>query len=215
LNSATDNPLIFLDGDEPAVVSGGNFHGEPIALAMDFLTIGLVELGNISERRMARLVDASANKGLLPPFLTRKGGLESGFMIAQYTAAALCSENKALSHPACTDSIPTSANVEDHVSLGPIAARQAERVLRHVEQIVAIELLAAAQGIDYRREALGQAARLGQGTAPAYRLIRRHVSFLDRDAPLAPLIEQVWDLVRNGALVAAVDQALGPLDQES
>ncbi len=208
LNSATDNPLIFVDGDGPAVVSGGNFHGEPIAVAMDLMSIGLVELGNISERRMARLVDVSANKGLLPAFLTRKGGLESGFMLAQYTAAALCSENKALSHPACVDSIPTSANVEDHSSLGPIAARQAERVLRHVEQIVAIELLSAAQGIDYRRDELGQEARLGQGTAPAYELIRQNVPFLEQDAPMAPLIERVWELVRSGALVTAVDGAL-------
>ncbi|RMF27752.1 MAG: histidine ammonia-lyase [Chloroflexi bacterium] len=210
LNAATDNPLIFVDEEGRAeIISGGNFHGEPVAIAMDYLTIALTELGNISERRVARLVDPSANGGLLPPFLTRHGGLESGFMLAQYTAAALCSENKALAHPASIDTIPTSANIEDHVSLGPVAARQARRVLEHVETIVGIELLCAAQAVDFRREALGPAARLGRGTEAAYRLIRRRIPFLEQDTVLAPLIEKARELVVSGELVAAVEEALG------
>ena len=210
LNAATDNPLIFVDEEGRAeIISGGNFHGEPVAIAMDYLTIALTELGNISERRVARLVDPSANGGLLPPFLTRHGGLESGFMLAQYTAAALCSENKALAHPASIDTIPTSANIEDHVSLGPVAARQARRVLEHVETIVGIELLCAAQAVDFRREALGPEARLGRGTEAAYRLIRRRIPFLEQDAVLAPLIEKARELVVSGELVAAVEEALG------
>lgn len=204
LNSATDNPLIFCDGDEPCVLSGGNFHGEPLALAMDYLALALTDLGNMSERRCARLVDATANRGVLPPFLTRKGGLQSGFMLAQYTAAALTAENKVLAHPASADNITASANIEDHNSLGATATLKARRMITNVETIVAIELLLAAQGIDFRRESAGPGARLGQGTAAAYALIRRHVSFVDEDRPLAPLIEAVRQLVSEGAVVRAV-----------
>jgi histidine ammonia-lyase len=206
LNSATDNPLIFCDGEAPCVLSGGNFHGEPLALAMDYLALALTDLGNMSERRCARLVDATANGGLLPPFLTRKGGLQSGFMLAQYTAAALAAENKVLAHPASADNIPASANVEDHNSMGATATLKARRMITNVETIVAIELLLAAQGIDFRREALGAGARLGQGTGPAYDLIRQHVPFLDEDRPLSPLIEAVRQLVASGAIVRAVSE---------
>lgn len=206
LNSATDNPLIFCDDEAPCVLSGGNFHGEPLALAMDYLALALTDLGNMSERRCARLVDATANGGLLPPFLTRKGGLQSGFMLAQYTAAALAAENKVLAHPASADNIPASANVEDHNSMGATATLKARRMITNVETIVAIELLLAAQGIDFRREALGAEARLGQGTGPAYDLIRRHVPFLDEDRPLSPLIEAVRQLVASGAIVRAVSE---------
>ena len=159
LNSATDNPLVFPGGGVAAedtlatgggrVISGGNFHGEPIALALDFAKLALAELGSISERRSALLVDARLNGGL-PPFLAASSGIDSGMMIYQYTAAALASEHKVLAHPASVDSIPTSANQEDHVSMGSIAARHARTVLEGVERIVGIELLLAAQALDLR-----------------------------------------------------------------
>ncbi len=208
LNSATDNPLIFFEEDgTPICLSGGNFHGEPVAIAMDYLAIALAEIGNISERRLTRLTDDASNRGTLPAFLTRHGGLNSGFMMAQCTAAALASENKVLAHPASVDTVPTSANTEDHVSMGAIAARQAAEVLGNVEVILAIELLAAVQGVDFRREVLGR-ARLGRGTAPAYRLIRERVPFLERDVYMAPLIEAVRELVHSGELVRGVEEAL-------
>jgi histidine ammonia-lyase len=221
LNSVTDNPLIFFEKKEktetdgqpdgadetPVVISAGNFHAEPIGLALDYIKLGLVELGNISERRVARLVDQALNNGL-PPFLTRHGGLESGFMIGQYTAAALASQNKVLAHPSTADTIPTSANTEDHVSMAANAVHHAQQVVDNVEHIVAIELLTAAQGVDFRQEQLGAAARLGEGTAIAHRLIREHVPFLAHDAPLAPQIEAVWSLVNSGELVHTVDQQI-------
>ena len=202
LNAATDNPLIFFDEatGEPTVLSGGNFHGEPLAIAMDYLALALAELGNISERRLTRLTDESSNQETLPAFLIKHGGLNSGFMLVQYTAAALASENKVLAHPASVDTIPTSANTEDHVSMGPAAARQARQIAEHVGRILAMELLAAAQGIDFRRAVLGPEARLGQGTAPAYELIRERVPFLEHDAVMYPYIEAVWELVVSGAL---------------
>ncbi len=161
-------------------------------------------MGNISERRLARLVDEASNGGVLPAFLAKHGGLHSGFMVAQYTAAALASENKVLSHPASADTIPTSANAEDHVSMGCTAARQAWEVLKNVEAILAIELFAAAQGIDFRRERMRGNPRLGRGTAAAYALIRRHVPFLERDAVMYPHIEAVRRLVESGELLRAV-----------
>ena len=208
LNSATDNPLIFFGEDgAPICLSGGNFHGEPIAISMDYLKLALTEFGNMSERRIARLVDAESNKGVLPPFLTEHGGLNSGFMLAQYTAAALASENKVLAHPASVDTIPTSANTEDHVSMGPIAARHAGLVLDHVETILAIELLTAAQAVDFRRKAMGDVS-LGKGTAPVYTLIRESVPFLEKDAFMAPLIQKVCELAHSGAILSVVEDAL-------
>ena len=210
LNSATDNPLIFFDEDDRAtVISGGNFHGEPLAVAMDYLAMVLTELGNISERRVARLVDTASNGGVLPAFLIAQGGVNSGFMLTQYTAAALASENKVLAHPASVDTIPTSANIEDHVSMGPAAARQAREIAGNVERILAIELFAAAQGIDFRRKALGGGARLGLGTAPAYALIREHVPFLEQDALIYPYIEAIRRLIADGSLLAAVRKGIG------
>lgn len=202
LNSANDNPLIFVDDSGNIdVVSAGNFHGEPIALAMDYAKIALVDLGNMSERRIARLVDADSNDGVLPMFLTREGGLNSGFMIAQYTAASLASENKVLAHPASADSIPSSANMEDHVSMGATATRHLGQVLDHLETIVAIELMAAAQGIDFRRQQMeNPSLRLGFGSSVAYNLIRREVPFLTKDVPLAPHIELVRKLVASGTI---------------
>ncbi len=205
LNAATDNPLIFIDeaSGQVDVISGGNFHGEPLAIAFDYLGLAVTELGNMAERRLTRLTDGASNRHVLPDFLTKQGGLHSGLMLVQYTAAALASENKSLAHPASADTIPTSANWEDHVSNGPIAARQARRVLRNVETILAIELLAAAQGIDFRREVM-PGAQMGAGTAQAYNLIRRHVPFLPQDTVLYPHIEAVRELVASGALRAAV-----------
>jgi histidine ammonia-lyase len=209
LNSATDNPLIFFGEDgTPISLSGGNFHGEIVAIAMDYLGMALTELGNISERRLTRLTDEASNRETLPAFLTKHGGLNSGFMLTQYTAAALASENKVLAHPASVDSIPTSANIEDHVSMGCTAARQAQQIADNVEGILVIELFAAAQGIDFRREALGPEARLGRGTGPAYELIRQHVPFLEYDAIMYPHIEAVRKLVATGELVRAVETAI-------
>ena len=187
LNSVTDNPLIFFEENgDPIAISGGNFHGEPMAIAYDYLSLAMTELGNISERRLNRMVDPATNGHLLPPFLTEHGGLNSGFMLTQYTATALASENKTLCHPASADTIPTSANVEDHVSNGPISGRQARRVLRNLNQILGIELMAVAQAVDFRRQQMGRAARLGHGTAAAYELIRRHIPFIPEDVELAP-----------------------------
>lgn len=210
LNSVNDNPIIFVDEEsgEAEVISAGNFHGEPIAMGMDYLKLALTELGNMSERRIARLVDADSNGGVLPMFLTEQGGLESGFMMAQYTAAALASENKVLVHPASADTIPSSANVEDHVSMGATAVRQAKQILRHVETIVAIELLAAAQGIDFRRQKLPAGANMGLGTAVAYNLIRQHVPFLREDTVLSSFIERVRRLVNDGTIKQTVEKEL-------
>jgi histidine ammonia-lyase len=211
LNAVNDNPIIFVDPQtgEVEVISAGNFHGEPIAIAMDYMKLALTELGNMSERRTARLVDADSNGGVLPMFLTEHGGLESGFMMVQYTAAALASENKVLAHPASADTIPSSANVEDHVSMGPTAVRQAEQILDHVETIVAIELLAACQGIEFRRRSMGRAGgRLGRGTSVAYDLIRRRVPFQEQDTALAPYIEEVRQLVARGTIKEAVESAV-------
>jgi histidine ammonia-lyase len=213
LNAVNDNPIIFVDEEsgDVDVISAGNFHGEPVAIAMDYAALALTELGNMSERRVARLVDADSNDGVLPMFLTEHGGLESGLMMAQYTAAALASENKVLAHPASADSIPTSANTEDHVSMGATAVRQTAQVLDHVETIVAIELLCAAQGIDFRRRRLDLGdPQQGAGTRVAYELVRAHVPFLEHDVMLAPFIEAVRRLVADGTIKRAVESELEP-----
>ncbi len=209
LNSATDNPLVFVDerGDAE-IISGGNFHGEPVAMAMDYLAMALTDLGSISERRQARLVDPSKHDGALPLFLTEHGGLENGLMLAQYTAAALVSENKVLAHPAVVDNVSTSADVEDHVSMGATSTRQAHEVLINTETVVALELLCAAQGIDFRRRVLPPDARMGQGTRAAYDLIRQAVPFWEHDQVLSPHIENVRRLVAGGRLLAAVREAV-------
>lgn len=210
LNSVNDNPIIFVDETSGTtdVISAGNFHGEPIAIAMDYLALAMTELGNMSERRIARLVDADSNGAILPMFLTEHGGLESGFMMAQYTAAALASENKVLAHPASADTIPSSANTEDHVSMGAIAVRHLQQIIDHVETIVGIELLCAAQGVDFRRKVLGTEARQGVGTAVAYDLIRAQIPFLEHDTYLSPLIEQVRQCVATGTIKEAIAQKL-------
>lgn len=202
LNAVTDNPLIFIDESGAVdVISGGNFHGEPLAIALDYLAVAVAELGNISERRIMRLIDEASNTHTLPAFLTHEGGLNSGFMILQYTAAALATENKVLAHPASVDTIPTSANVEDHVSMGVTAGLKLRQVILNVEQILAVELMSAAQGVDFRREVLGTDAQMGKGTAPAYTRIRQRVPFIERDVALHPYLMSVCDMVRTGELI--------------
>jgi histidine ammonia-lyase len=208
LNSATDNPLVFPGGGVAdvgtiatgggRVISGGNFHGEPIAFALDFTKIALAELGSISERRTALLVDPRLNGGL-PPFLATSSGIDSGMMIYQYTAAALVSENKVLAHPASVDSIPTSANQEDHVSMGSISARHARTVVGHVERILAIELLVAAQALDLRLAGSDGAAP-GVGVAEALARVRAHVRHLDGDREPGPDLTAATAMVHEGAL---------------
>ena len=212
LNSATDNPLIFCGDDGDVALSGGNFHGEPLALCMDFLALAVTDLGNMAERRVARLLDPAANAGVLPAFLTEQGGLNSGFMMVQYTAAALASENKVLAHPASADSIPTSANQEDHVSMGPIAARKAAQIVEHVETIVALELLCAAQGIDLRRHKQ-PSLRLGRGTRPVFQAVREHVPFIAADEVMYPHIENVRLLVKHGEIARAAEHLLASTDR--
>ncbi|HEU4918150.1 MAG TPA: histidine ammonia-lyase [Candidatus Limnocylindrales bacterium] len=210
MNSATDNPLVFVEGNVVAedalatgggrVISGGNFHGEPIALALDFAKLAIAELGAISERRTALLLDERLNGGL-PAFLVPASGLDSGLMLYQYTAAALASENKILVHPASADSIPTSANQEDHVSMGPIAARHALTVLEHVERILAIELIAATQALDLRLDSPELAgATPGAGVLEARRRIRAAVPRLERDREPGPDLAAATALVREGGL---------------
>lgn len=203
INSSTNNPLIFPETGD--YLLGGNFHGQPIALAMDFLAMAAAELANISERRIERLVNPQLSG--LPAFLVQDGGLHSGFMIAQYTAAALVSENKVLAHPASVDSIPTSANKEDHVSMGTIAARKAREVVRNSEQVLAIELLCAAQALD-----LFTNMAAGQGTRVAYQVIRQRIPHLDKDRLLAKDMLDALDLVRERKILQQVEEAVGRLN---
>ncbi len=179
------------------VLSGGNFHGEPLALAFDYLAIALSELGNISERRIMRLTDEASNAHILPAFLTEHGGLNSGFMIVQYTAASLCTENKILAHPASVDTIPSSANVEDHVSMGATAALKLRQVAENLEHILSLELLCAAQAVDLRRKSIGVEKKLGEGTREIYEAVRRHVPFIGRDEYMKDHIDAVNELVRG------------------
>jgi histidine ammonia-lyase len=188
INSATDNPLII--GDH---LEGGNFHGEPLALALDYLAIAVSELANISERRTERMVNGALSGGL-PRFLTPSGGLNSGYMIAQYTAAALVSENKVYAHPASVDSIPTSANQEDHNSMGSIAALKLCSVLDNVEKVLAIEMLVGAQGIDFLKP-----LRPGNGSGAAHQIVRSKVPTLTADRNVSEDILAVTELVQSGA----------------
>jgi len=217
MNAATDNPLVFppdpspFEGPDEAatdaawraflrdnlalckagVLSGGNFHGEPIAMVLDYLAMALAEVGSVSERRIALLVDGARSNGL-PSLLVSKSGLNSGLMMPQYTAAALVSENKVLTHPAVTDSIPTGENVEDHNSMGTIAARKCREVLRNAERVVAIELLTAHQGLSFREPL--QPGHAGRALRAALR--RAGVEPLDEDRVLAPLIERALGVLR-------------------
>lgn len=204
INSATDNPLIFLDNGD--VISGGNFHGQPVAIAMDTLGIAVAELANVSERRIERLVNPALSEGL-PAFLVSEGGLNCGFMVAQYAAAALVSENKILAHPASVDSIPTSANQEDHVSFGTIAARKAGEIIAHTYQVLGIELLCAAQGVDLR----AGGDKLGAGTKPAFTHIRAAAGFMHKDIPIYRDMDAVQEAIGHGRLVKAVEDDIGEL----
>src|SRR5262249_53852868 len=203
LNAATDNPLVLVD--DQMLVSNGNFHGQPLAFALDALSMASSELASISERRIERLVNPNLSDGL-PAFLTVNGGLNSGFMIAQYVAAALVSECKALSHPASVDSIPTSAGQEDHVSMGNAAGLKAWQVLGNAERALAIELLAGAQGVEFLAP-----LEPGAGVAAARRFVRTISPRLVDDRPLAPDIEAVAESIRGRSLVAAIETEVGEL----
>jgi histidine ammonia-lyase len=203
LNAATDNPLVLVDDEE--LVSNGNFHGQPLAFALDALAMAVAELASISERRVERLVNPNLSEGL-PAFLTTDGGLNSGFMIPQYVAASLVSENKALCHPASVDSIPTSAGQEDHVSMGNAAGLKAWQVLANSERALAIELLAGAQAVEFHAP-----LEPGVGGRAARTAVRELSARLRDDRPLAGDIEAVAAAVRDGSLVAAVEAEAGEL----
>lgn len=209
INSVTDNPLIF--PEEKTHLEGGNFHGQPLALALDFLGIALAELANISERRIERMVNGQLSG--LPRFLSHNGGLNSGMMIAQYTAAALVSENKVLAHPASVDSIPTSANQEDHNSMGSISALKCWQILKNVQTVLAIELMVAAQGIDFSRlpPTRGKAMKPGKGVQAAYTFLRKHIRHLHSDRVLHTDIETSLRLLRERSMLRAVEKAIGTL----
>ena len=203
VNAATDNPLVLVD--EGIVVSNGNFHGQPVAFALDALVLAVAELASISERRVERLVNPSLSDGL-PPFLTVEGGLNSGFMILQYVAAALVSENKSLAHPASVDSIPTSAGQEDHVSMGNAAGLKALQVLANVEHVLAIELLGGAQAVEFLAP-----LEPGRGVTAARAFVRTLSARLEDDRSLSADIERVAASVRDGRVVAAVEAEVGAL----
>jgi len=194
-NAVTDNPLVFAgaEGEEGAIVSGGNFHAEPVALAADAMALAIAEVGAIAERRIAMLIDAGVSR--LPPFLTADPGLNSGFMIAHVTAAALASENKSFAHPASVDSLPTSANQEDHVSMATFAARRLQPMIANTAHILGIELLAAAQGIEFLRPLASSAA-----LESAHALLRERCPAMPTDRYLAPDIESATALVHDGSL---------------
>ncbi len=202
LRSVTDNPLVFWRDDE--VISAGNFHGQPIALAADYAAIALAEYANISERRIEQMLNPALSG--LPGFLAARGGLDSGLMISQYTAAALVSENKVLAHPASVDSIPTSANQEDHVSMGTHACRKARSIYENVLWVLAIEVVSAAQALDFHAP-----LEPSIGVGAAHRRIRQEIAHLDRDRYYRPELEKVRELVRSGELVRAVEATVGPL----
>jgi histidine ammonia-lyase len=202
LNAATDNPMVFAESGE--MLSGGNFHGQPVAIASDVLAIAVAELGAISERRIERLVNPALSD--LPAFLTRDGGLQSGLMLAHVTAAALASESKTLAHPASVDSIPTSANKEDHVSMGATAARKAARVVANTRRILAIELMAGCQALEFRKP-----LETSRPLAAVYRLVRERVAPHDRDRVLSPEIEWLAERVAEGAVVDAAASVCGTL----
>ena len=203
MNAVTDNPIIFPETGE--VISAGNFHGQPMALCFDYLGIALSEIANISERRIERLVNPALSGGL-PGFLTKNSGLNSGFMIVQYSAAALVSENKILAHPASVDSIPSSANQEDHVSMGTIGARKAREIMKNVRKVLAMELMCACQGIELRGM-----KKLGKGTRSAYETVRKYVLPLEGDREIHEDITLCENIMISGELITAVEKSAGEL----
>ncbi len=200
LNSVTDNPLVFKNGD---ILSGGNFHGQPLALALDFAAIALAELASISERRTYLLLEGDEG---LPRLLMRDTGVNSGFMIPQYTAAALVSENKVLCHPASVDSIPTSLGQEDHVSMGSISALKLLTVLRNVERVLAVEFLTAAQALDFRAP-----LKPGKGIWLAHELLRSQIGHAHRDYEVRNDLDLCADILRRGDLASHVEAGIGEL----
>ena len=200
LNSVTDNPLVFDNGD---ILSGGNFHGQPLALALDFAAMALAELASISERRTYLLLEGHDG---LPKLLMQDTGVNSGFMIPQYTAAALVSENKILCHPASVDSIPTSLGQEDHVSMGSISALKLLDVLHNVERVLAVEFLTAAQALDFRSP-----LKPGKGVQVAHELLRKRIAHADRDYEVRADLDACAETLRRGELLEAVEHAIGPL----
>ena len=204
INAVTDNPIIFKETMQG--ISGGNFHGQPMALVFDFLGIALSELANVSERRLERLVNPDL--GGFPAFLVKNGGLNSGFMIVQYSAAALVSENKVLAHPASVDSIPSSAGQEDHVSMGTIAARKAAEILGNVRRVLAMEIMCSCQAIDLA----GNNDKLGKGTKPAYETIRKVCAALEDDRPLYEDINNCESVLIDSSLLNAVEAAAGTIN---
>ncbi|MEG0642103.1 MAG: histidine ammonia-lyase [Romboutsia sp.] len=203
INSATDNPLIFTDGED--ILSGGNFHGQPIAIAMDTLGIAVAEYANVSERRIERLVNPALSG--LPGFLTKEEGINCGFMVAQYAAAAVVSENKVLAHPASVDSIPTSANQEDHVSMGTIAARKAREIINHTQHVLGIELLCATQAVDFKDPNL-----LAPGTKNAYDKVRENITFMQRDRLIYKDMDKAKELISSKQILDSVENLIGELE---
>lgn len=203
INAVTDNPLIFPDEDE--VISGGNFHGQPMALVFDFLKMAASEFANVSERRSERLINPQLSEGL-EPFLTKHGGVCSGFMIAQYAAASMVSENKVYAHPACVDSIPSSGNQEDHVSMGTTAARTAAMIVDNAQKVLGIELFAASQAIWLRGE-----KGLAPATQAAYDFIRKSVEPVDRDIVMHFELKKFDEMIKSNKIVEAVEKAAGQI----
>ncbi|POZ89213.1 MULTISPECIES: histidine ammonia-lyase [Petrotoga] len=202
MNAVTDNPLIFSKEEE--AISAGNFHGQPIALSMDFLAIALSEIANISERRIERLVNPKLSG--LAPFLIEESGLNSGFMLVQYSAASLVSENKVLAHPASVDSIPSSANQEDHVSMGTISARKTKNILNNVQKVLAMEMLCACQAIDLRGN-----KGLGKGSKIVYDIVRDKVPKINEDRAMYKMIDKCEDILKSGIIVKEVEKVIGKL----
>ena len=200
INSVTDNPLVFEDGD---ILSGGNFHGQPLALALDFAAIALAEIASISERRINLLLTGYDG---LPTLLMKNVGINSGFMIAQYTAAALASENKVLSHPASVDSIPTSLGQEDHVSMGSISAVKLLEVFRNVENVLGIELLVAAQALDYEAP-----KNPGRGVQAAHKQVRERVHHVEDDQYFGDFIRECVGLIQSPKFIYNIEEAVGPI----
>jgi histidine ammonia-lyase len=189
MNAVTDNPIILID--ENKAISAGNFHGQPLALSFDYMGIAIAELANISERRIERMVNPHLSNGL-PPFLAKYSGLNSGFMIVQYTAASLVSENKVLAHPASVDSIPSSANQEDHVSMGSISARKSKSIFDHARKVISMEILTACQAIDFREH-----KELGEKTKKAYEYIRKEIPFIEHDEVMYPYLKRVEEIISS------------------
>ncbi|MDA3932661.1 MAG: histidine ammonia-lyase [Tenericutes bacterium] len=196
MNAVTDNPLVFAERQK--VISAGNFHGQPLALAMDFLAIAMSELANISERRLERMVNSALSNGL-PPFLVKKPGLNSGFMIVQYSAASLVSENKVLSHPASVDSIPSSANQEDHVSMGNHAARKAGDIVENAYKVISMELLTTLQAVDF-----SDPNNLSSRTKKIYDFIRKDISFIEDDVLMYERIHKIEAMVKTKAFIKMI-----------